>query len=321
MSSLTLGLAVERLPSTLIPGADPPDLAGFDPDAEIRKYINRVCDYFHSKGPWAGLEEKAIIQPYEDVAGTHFITLPRHLETLMRGGTVGHRTLGIQSLWYQFLPNGGNLHDPAIKNHAACPQDCGMGFCTFRDLLTPATLHISSDQTETGTNYIWIRGLDASGNKIFSTGGIDGIKVALSITPVVTTKVFSKITSVSKDISTGNIKITNGTDTIAVYEGGERVISYRRYIVHSGAPFVGMFKRKFQWAYSDNDPIFPDCMTALEEGIRGFRAADELDFNRGENSKKISLEILESALVSYNAGTEGNLQPAAWITAGIHNMR
>ena len=42
MSSLTLGLCVERLPASVVPQPDPPDLENFDAQAELRNNINRV---------------------------------------------------------------------------------------------------------------------------------------------------------------------------------------------------------------------------------------------------------------------------------------
>ena len=322
-SNLTLALAVERLPSTLTPIADPPDLAGFDAAAEIRKYINRANEYFHTTGSWAGLEVQALITPYVDSVGNYTITLPRHLETCIRGGVPGYKTWPTRSEWYQFLPNGGGMRSLTDRNYGNAPEDMGAGYCTFRDILTATTLTVSSDQTEIASKYIWLRGLDAAGNKIFSTVGganVEGVRVTLSATPATTSQHFSAITSVSKDISVGNITVTDGTNTLAVYEPGERSISYRRYLVQTADVFKGMFKRKFCWAYSDNDPIFPDCMPALEMGIRALRATDELDSARGAGLMAEAVKRLDDALASYLAGTEGTLQPSTYQTSGLHNM-
>jgi hypothetical protein len=99
MSSLTLGLCVERLPNSVVPVPDPPDLAGFDAQAELRNNINRVLERLYSEGKWAGLIQQATITAYEDANDNKFITLPRHLETCIRGGKAGYKTTAVQSEW------------------------------------------------------------------------------------------------------------------------------------------------------------------------------------------------------------------------------
>lgn len=191
----------------------------------------------------------------------------------------------------------------------------------FRDLLTPATLTVVSDQTETGTTYITIKGLDENGDKIFSAAGVEGVKVTLSATPATTSRQFSEIYGIVKDTSVGNVTLTNGTDTLAVYEAGERVPAYRRYIVGSSEVFKGIFLRKHVWATTDNDPIFPDSMPALEKGLQSLNCSDKQNFTGASSLLAEAVAILNSDLEQYNSGTEGTLQPAAWLTGGIPSMR
>jgi len=324
MSGLTLALAVERLPSSLTPIPDPPDLAGFVPATELRKNINRATSLFFTLGTWKGLEVQALIEPQTDVNGGWFITLPRHLETCLRGGLPGRYTLATRGFWWQFLPNAGHIRLTDQVYLGSAPEDAGEGFCTFRDLLTPATLTISSDQTEVAATYLWIRALDENGDKIFTniSGTIyEGIRITLSATPVVTTQTVSEIYGISKAISVGNITVTNGTDTLAIYEPGERVPSYRRYIVGSSETFKGIFRRKHCWAVADNDPLYPDSLTALERGLWSINCSDKQNFPGASAMMAEAIAILNSDLEQYNSGTEGTLQPAAWLTGGIPSMR
>jgi hypothetical protein len=168
MSSLSLRLAIERLPASVRPQPDPPDLEGFDATEELKNNINRVLERLHSEGKWSGLITQAQITAYEDANENKFITLPRHLETCIRGGQAGYRTLSVQSEWYQYLPQGRGIRKSDAKYFGPI-QDIGEGYVTFRDLETPSQLTLSSSETECAGSYMWIRGKDSNGNKIYST--------------------------------------------------------------------------------------------------------------------------------------------------------
>ena len=66
MSSLTLGLCVERLPTSVVPVPDPPDLENFDARTELQNNINRVLERFFAEGKWQGTIQQAMITAYED---------------------------------------------------------------------------------------------------------------------------------------------------------------------------------------------------------------------------------------------------------------
>ena len=104
-----MGLAVERLPASVHPQPDPPDLQGFDGQAELRNNINRFCERVISEGKWVGTLVQAMITAYEDANDNKFITLPRHLETCIRAGKAGYKTTAVQSEWYQYLPQGRGI--------------------------------------------------------------------------------------------------------------------------------------------------------------------------------------------------------------------
>ena len=233
MSSLTLGLCAERIPASVKPVADPPDLQGFDAEAELRNNINRVLERFHAEGKWVGTVQQATITAYEDANDNKFITLPRHLETCLRGGKAGYKTTAVQSEWYQYLPQGRGIRK-ADQAYYGPLQDIGEGFVTFRDIETPSQLTLSTSETECAGSYIWIRGKDASGNKIFSTVDgerVEGIRLDLGNGTQTTSQTFSELYSVEKTPTTGLISLSAGGTTLAKYEAGERAISYRGYLV------------------------------------------------------------------------------------------
>lgn len=323
MSSLTLGLAVERLPASVVPQPDPPDLEGFDAQAELRNNINRVLERLYAEGKWTGLITQAVITAYEDADENKFITLPRHLETCIRGGKIGYKTRSVASEWYQYLPQGRGIRNPANGYYGPL-EDMGEGFVSFRDIGTPSPLVISSSQTECAGSYIWIRGLDASGNKIFSIvdgDTVEGIRLDLVTSPQTTSQTFSEIYSVEKVPTTGIISIAANSTTIAKYEAGERMISYRRYRIDKNWDSVqGIFKRRHCWAISDNDPIYPDSLEAIKLGLMALNAEEKADVERGQYYMDRAILLLNAELKEYNAGQEGVMQVAPWLTRKMINM-
>jgi hypothetical protein len=325
MSSLTLGLCVERLPTSSVPVPDPPDLENFDAQAELRNNINRVLERFHAEGKWTGLVQQATVTAYEDVNDNKFITLPRHLETCLRGGKAGYKTSAVQSEWYQYLPQGRGIRK-ADQSYYGPLQDIGEGYVTFRDIETASTLTLSSSETECAGSYIWIRGKDNNGDKIFSTvdgDRVEGIRLDLGNGTQTTSQTFKEIYSVEKTPTTGTITLsaTTGSVTLAKYEAGERAISYRRYIVDKNWDAVqGIFKRRHCWAISDNDPLYPDSLEAIKLGLMAINAEEKADVERGQYYMDRAILLLNAELKEYNAGQEGVMQIAPWLSRRLINM-
>jgi hypothetical protein len=323
MSSLTLGLCVERLPTSVVPVPDPPDLEGFDAQAELRNNINRVLERLYSEGKWEGLIQQATITAYEDSIGNKFITLPRHLETCLRAGKAGYKTVGVQSEWYQYLPQGRGIRRTTDAYYGPI-QDLGEGYVTFRDLSANSQLTLSSSETECLGSYIWIRGKDGNGNKIYSTVDgerVEGIRLDLGSGTQTTSQTFSSIDSVEKTPTTGIVTLSAGATTLAKYEAGERAISYRRYLVDKNWDSVqGIFKRRHCWAISDNDPIYPDSLEAIKLGLMALNAEEKADVERGQYYMDRAILLLNAELKEYNAGQEGVMQVAPWLTRRMVNM-
>jgi len=326
MSSLTLGLCVERLPTSVVPVPDPPDLENFDAQAELRNNINRVLERFFAEGKYVGTIQQATITAYEDVNDNKFITLPRHLETCLRGGKAGYKTSAVQSEWYQYLPQGRGIRK-SDQSYYGPLQDIGEGYVTFRDIETASTLTLSSSETECAGSYIWIRGKDNNGDKIFSTvdgDRVEGIRLDLGNGTQTTTGItFKEIYSVEKTPTTGTITLsaTTGSVALAKYEAGERAISYRRYIVDKAWDAVqGIFKRRHCWAISDNDPLYPDSLEAIKLGLMAINAEEKADVERGQYYMDRAILLLNAELKEYNAGQEGVMQIAPWLTRRLVNM-
>jgi len=325
MSSLSLQMAIERLPASVRPQPDPPDLEGFNQIEELKNNINRVLERFFAEGKFVGTVQQATITAYEDANDNKFITLPRHLETCLRGGKAGYKTTAVQSEWYQYLPQGRGIRKSTDAYYGPL-QDIGEGFVTFRDIETASTLTLSSSETECAGSYIWIRGKDNNGDKIFSTVDgerVEGIRLDLGDGTQTTSQTFKEIYGVEKTPTTGTITLsaTTGSVTLAKYEAGERAISYRRYIVDKAWDAVqGIFKRRHVWAISDNDPLYPDSLEAIKLGLMAINAEEKADVERGQYYMDRAILLLNAELKEYNAGQEGVMQVAPWLTRRMVNM-
>ena len=323
MSSLSLQMAIERLPASIKPLPDPPDLQGFDPIEELKNNINRVLERFFAEGKWVGTIQQATITAYEDANDNKFITLPRHLETCLRGGKAGYKTTAVQSEWYQYLPQGRGIRK-ADQAYYGPLQDIGEGYVTFRDLAAPSQLTLSSSETECAGSYIWIRGKDENGDKIYSTVDgerVEGIRLDLGDGTQTTSETFAEIYSVEKTPTTGVISLSAGATTLAKYESGERAISYRRYLVDKNWDAVqGIFKRRHVWAISDNDPLYPDSLEAIKLGLMAINAEEKADVERGQYYMDRAILLLNAELKEYNSGQEGVMQVAPWLTRRLVNM-
>jgi len=325
MSSLSLQMAIERLPASVRPQPDPPDLEGFNQIEELKNNINRVLERFFAEGKFVGTIQQATITAYEDANDNKFITLPRHLETCLRGGKAGYKTSAVQSEWYQYLPQGRGIRKSDQPYYGPL-QDIGEGYVTFRDIETASTLTLSSSETECAGSYIWIRGKDNNGNKIFSDvdgDRVEGIRLDLgaSTSPQTTAQTFAEIYSVEKTPTTGIITLAAGAITLAKYEAGERAISYRRYIVDKNWDAVqGVFKRRHCWAISDNDPLYPDSLEAIKLGLMAINAEEKADVERGQYYMDRAILLLNAELKEYNSGQEGVMQIAPWLSRRLINM-
>jgi hypothetical protein len=149
---------------------------------------------------------------------------------------------------------------------------------------------------------------------------VEGIRLDLG-DGTQTTVEFAEIYSVEKTPTTGIISLSAGATTLAKYEAGERVINYRRYLVDRNWDAAqGIFKRKHCWAISDNDPLYPDSLEAIKLGLMALNAEEKSDVERGQYYMDRAILLLNAELKEYNAGQEGVMQIAPWLTRRLVNM-
>jgi hypothetical protein len=114
--------------------------------------------------------------------------------------------------------------------------------------------------------------------------------------------------------------ITSST-LIAEYEPGERIASYRRYLVSDGQENVqGIFKRQHVWAYSDNDPLYPDNLEAIKLGLLALNNEEKADIERGQFYMDKAIILLNNDLKEHFSGLEGTAQITPWLTGGLQRV-
>ena len=307
---LTLQKTKDRLPSSV------KFLQATDADATLTNYINRVCERFHNRGKWSGTTELATINIYGSEASDYFITLPRHLKTCIRGGRPGYHTAQTQGKWYQFLGGGAGLLDTTARHYGPL-QDLGFGFMTYDNLpAAGAQLIVSTSETEASATYLYIRGRDENGDKIYSTVSgsvIEGIRIDLSSAPATTTQTFGSVYQVTKAVTKGTVSVSYGSTEIAKYEPGETDPDYRRYLsggytADEWEVIRGYFKRQHVWATAANDPIYPDNLEAIKLGIQALQAEEEGNVEQAQYYEGMAIDMLNSQLSEENAGIPQHLQ-------------
>lgn len=303
---LSLINCINRLP----PEAKPP----LDGDAAAQKVttisrINRVIERFHAEGKWKGLVQRGRIMAYA-TGNLYHITLPRWMETCLRGGEEGTKPMPTQSEWHQFISGGWGIR-LEDENHWGPLQDMGEGYVTFRDIETSGQLTLVSDQSET-TKYVWLRGYDTNGKKIFTTVGgnrVEGERVAVTNVAATTVNTFSSLYAVKKDVTSGFVTMTQNADTLAIYEPSETDISYRRYATGGRYDEVaGIFKRRSVWIEADNDIVYPSSVEAIKLGLFALQFEEQGEPERAEYYMAKATDLLNKELQEYQSGSEGTLQ-------------
>lgn len=297
--------------------------AGVSTDEQLNNNINRVLSRFFEGGLWDGTTEQNIINIFGSEDDDYYITLPRHLETCIRGGMPGTKPYPTQSQWYQYISGGYGMRTLDQRHYGAL-QDLGTGFCTFRNIETASTLTVSSAETEDAATYLYIRALDASGNKIYTTVGgevIEGIRIDLSAAPATTSYTISNIYGLTKDITKGVVTVEDASNDLAYLEPGELIANYRRYLsggynADNWTQIKGIFKRKHVWAVADNDPLYPDSLEAIKFGLMALNYEEEADLDRAPLYWKMAVDLLNQQLKSRRLGSEGTMQLATHIGGG-----
>lgn len=241
-------------------------------DTRLIDRVNEAIQRLMIRGKWLGT-----IQRYKFCVYHCCLTLPRWVETILAANVCGapHR---IRNQWYEFMGNG-----PGSVGCCGCSFiDRGDGYSTFHDICgLTKKLRVYADVPEAAGARILIKGIDENGNTIMTLDGstwIEGEYILIdNATPQLSTKLFTQITGIVKPVTNGFIRIYeyNTTDAvqsiIVLLEPGEKVPSYRRYVVPGTSDDVtnpscveAIVKRRFVPIATDNDELIISNIGALK---------------------------------------------------------
>lgn len=178
--------------------------------------------------------------------GSHCITLPSEVQTVIACNIGGRPTLGVGES-YSFHLNG--LGD-CNQSCEFMWQDLGRHYCTYKDLITPAQLVVHLQGAEDNGKLFIVQGFDKDGNKLRReecNQWLDGIRlptiagypIADSAAPYV-----SRITNILKDETVGTMRLaTQDSDgqsgvNLGVYLPDERIPSFRRIKLNRACSWV-----------------------------------------------------------------------------------
>ena len=242
-------------------------------------YLNQVRERVINSGKWKGMTFGVNFD-----ASLGYITLPRDAESLL-GLHVNKGIYGIQSKWYEYVVGGGGKLPedmPAIGSTI----DMGENFVTMEDPAAPSQIRFKTTNLNDAGQEVVIYGKDADGNDIYDSNGNLGetLLLAAPAGSVTTSATFSKITSVLKPYTVGNIEIyavaLPSDVLLSVYQPGETSPQYRRYrlkVYDADTVVTGVCKLKYFPLVAETEPLLPANIGALKMALMALTYEDAND--------------------------------------------
>lgn len=289
--------------------------AGLCPtDSRVVDYINEAVQSLLPKGKWVGTFQRYVI-----CTNKNCIVWPRQIET-PEAMAVCNRPVVIRNEWFEFLENG-----PGIVSDESCMcrtmLDRGT-VCAFNDITVGQTdrkIRVYADVAEDAASVITLQGYDENGQWIrtqVSGTWIDGERVAISTTPTLSTKYYTRLVRVIKPVTNGHVRLYEYNTTtsanvqaLAVYEPDETLPEYRKsYIPSLGTETSGdcqnskvevAAKLRYIPVSGDNDFIMLGNLRALVEMTRALRKYESDLINEAQAYEATAVRYLEEELRSH----------------------
>lgn len=265
--------------------------------ANVGALINTYCERVISEGKWKGTTDSLSLNVFrstdEDGAEYGYVTLPRRFGTALGvrfKGATGWKSTSrmIHNQWFDWQPGRDCYWKPSSGL-----IDAGGGYAGFQDWSVDSYLRVKTDYAETGN--LLIRGIGTNEESIF-TGSppsvIEGVNLSLTATST-TTMLFranSRI-QVNKPATNGYVRLYSvtpgGVETlVGLYEPGETVPSYRRYMVPkdltADSTVEVMAKIRHVDMVSDNDLVIPGNASAVKNGLNAINYEERHDQEKAQ---------------------------------------
>lgn len=287
-------------------------------NAAVVDRINEAQERLLAKGKWYNMKERYCFCAYDGC-----VTLPRNLESIL-AIHIDKQPVRIQSQWYEFIDSGAGIDDCNCCGINS-PIDRG-NVSLFRDICGDKYIRVYCDVNEDTTSRILIKGYDTDGNRVMTNymgSWIDGEYISLAPPyPKVSTKVYSSIETVIKDVTKGYVRLyqydaTTATQSaIAIYAPDEEYPVYRRYKIPSlsyncetGATdnpsqVTLLAKKRFIPAVNDTDDLLITNIGALKNMIIAIVKEENGEEQSAQNYENRAERILNEELKNYRGGEQ-----------------
>lgn len=307
-----------------------PQVLGLNPESPaFVAILNEATQRLLSRGTWVGTYGRYRICTFNGC-----LTWPRQFETI-EAVALCDVALVIRNQWFEFMEQGAGLQGGNCNCDGGWQLFDRGNVCTFDDIRgTGKQVRVYADVAEDADAKILLLGYDDDGNWIrtFVDGvWIDGEQVAVSTTPVNSTKNFSSLVNVQKPVTNGSVRLYEfNTDdstqrALAVYEPDETLPSYRRSYVGgisnlnncgcvpntdpdscSQKTVTVMAKLAFIPVVNDTDYLLIGNVPALKEMCRAVRF--------GEQDSPLAMQQAQTA--EARAIAEVNAELVSWLGSG-----
>ena len=293
--------------------------------------LNEVCERLLTSGKWLGTT-----QVIDFDASQGRIALPKEFSTIL-AAQINERAGRVFGRFHEYLIGGPGRINTETGVGLSMLVDEGDGFPTEKELETPARLVVQTfsaadafnplDPNTIGKMYVTGFGTDTA-----QTGANEMLELEVPLptpsTPFVSTEVFSRITSIIKPVTTGDVAIYafGETNPLSVFTPTDTVPSFRRYKVSSLNPDLSVravCKRRFVPLAGDKDElVVPSNLGALKLGMLAVNYENKNDLERAQDfwGKAFSTLNLEMRESRGGAQMRGQIDPAAFQMGRLRNF-
>lgn len=296
-------------------------------DEYIVSLINEAQQRLLMKGKFAGTKVL-----YNFCAYDGCITLPRELEAVLAVSICYHNPR-VQNEWFEFIPGlspqtPGFTCNPSLVPRGTSPL--------FKDICGSKYLKVYCDLSDDASLPILFKGFDENGNEIMTQVNgewIQGEYISPSTTGTLSTKQYTYISSVVKEITTGYIRVyqvdvddTTSQTVSGLFAPSETLPSYRKYfyapLSSNGSCGCGsrvsnstenpkvvsiLAKRGYVPVYNDNDDLVITNIPALKAMCMAIEKYEANNPQEAQFYETQAERYLDEELKEYNGGSTGNV--------------
>ena len=288
--------------------------------------LNQVCDRFINSKQYKGNVIRVTIQPSST---SHFITLPvEYLSAL--GAVYNHWPTPIFGEFHTYFESGPGT-PIETDGWMGQLQDMGDGYCSQEDIIQANTEVVPNVAAEPGSIVLYCGGSDTgktvrifgieeeTGLPVSDANGVPGELITLTSPSVTSTKHYSKLTDVIKQVTNGGVTAwvapTGGGSQyqIAQWLPWETRPRYRRYYTGTTTRAIEILaRRRYQILRNDTDWVIPGCVAALKFGIKAINYEDGGYSKEAQDNWQQAFSWANEEATASRGGAQPSNPPPTW---------